>query len=552
MSDDTPPPPAAATGLDSHRMLFMALGAVAVVLGIARTAGPGGLAAALALLLLVGVPIVGAQLGGAGGRVFFLVSALGAWLVFRPAADANALSVPGHVLNRLAYFAVPPLVLSLALSPRDQKRLNLGWLHLYAPGLAMGLGALVHLAVAWGDPGAEAQIERAAAIYAGCYLVLIMIGVVLRLAADSESAALPAAAGPDRALALEEVGRFGVAAQLYERQGEIEKAAQAAERAGDWPRAARLFRQAGRDFEAAEMYYRAQMPAEALASYERAGDLPAAARLCVQLGQIDRALALFERSGYSAALVKTLEEFGHRPSAQQYRAAGMLDRAAQAYEEGGALAEAAEIHEHELDDRERAAALYLKAGSFLQAGRLFEALGKRQDALEAYAATPAGSVDAARLFLAAGRTAEAANLVARIPAAQLATLEDESTLTLVARVMLETDRLDEAARILQGLKRRGAIGGPVHLLLGRAFLDKGLHELAEEELRIAAGMPLDAADEIQAAYLLGRVLEATGKPEEAMQVFQGVLQKDLQYRDVQERYRKLKAEVAVRVKASIE
>jgi tetratricopeptide (TPR) repeat protein len=519
---------------------------VAVLLGIARAAGPGGVSAALAVLLLAGVPIVGAQMGGAGGRVFLLLAALGGWLVFRPSADQGLLSVPGHVLNRLAYFAVPPLVLSLALSPRDQERLKLGWLHVYAPALAMSVGALVHLAVRWGEPGAESQIERAAAIYAGCYLVLTAIGVILRLAADEAPSAMPPAASSDRAVALEEAGRFGMAAQVYERQGEVEKAAQAAERAGDWQRAARLFRQAGREFEAGEMFYRAGMLQDALASYERAGDLPAAARLCVQLGQMDRALALFERSGYSAALVKTLEEFGHRPTAEQYRAAGMLDRAAQAFEDAGQWTQAAEIHEHQLEAPEAAAILHLKAGSFLQAGRLFEAVGKRQDALEAYAATPAGAVDAARLFLAAGRTAEAAAVVARMPAAQLETMEDEATLTLVARVMLETDRLDEAARILQGLKRRGASGGPMHLLLGRAFLDKGLHELAEEELRIAAGLPLDPADQMQAAYLLGCVLEATSRAEEAVQVFQGVLQKDLQYRDAQERYRTLKAALAAR------
>jgi tetratricopeptide (TPR) repeat protein len=527
-------------------MLFLALGAVAVLLGIARSAGPGGVSAALALLLLAGVPIVGIQLGGASGRVFLLLAALGAWLVFRPAAGLGPLSVPGHVLNRLAYFAVPPLVLSLALLPRDQQRLKLGWLHLYSPALAMSVGALVHLAVRWGEPGAESQIERAAAIYAGCYIVLTAIGLILRLAADETPSTMTPFASPDRAVELEEAGRFGMAAQVYERQGEVEKAAQAAERAGDWPRAARLFRQAGRDFEAGEMSYRAGMLQDALASYERAGDLPAAARLCVQLGQIDRALALFERSGYSAALVNTLEEFGHHPTAEQYRAAGMLDRAARAYEDAGQWTQAADIHENHLDAPEAAALLHLKAGSFLQAARLFEAAGRMQDALEAYAATPAGAVDAARLYLAAGRTAEAAGVVARIPAAQLETMEDETTLTLVARVMLETDRLDEAARILQGLKRRGASGGPVHLLLGRAFLDKGLSELAEEELRIAASMPLDPGDQMQAAYLLGCVLEATGRSEEAVQVFHGVLQKDLQYRDAQERYRRLKAALAAR------
>jgi tetratricopeptide (TPR) repeat protein len=534
-----------AGGLGSHRPLLLALAAVAVVLGAARAAGPGGLSAVLALLLMAGVPVAGAQLGGSSARVFFLVSALGAWLVFRPSPDAGLLSAPGHVLNRLAYFAVPPLVLSLALAPHDQRRLKLGWLHLYAPALVMGAGALVHLLVRWGEPGAESQIERAAAIYAGCYLVLTAVGLVLRVAAGEEVRSPPPAAGADRALELEEAGRFGMAAQVYERQGEHEKGAQAAERAGDWPRAARLYRLAGRDFDAAEAYYKAQMLPDALESYEAAGDLTAAARLCVRLGQMDRALALFQRSGYSAALVKTLEEFGHRPTAEQYRAAGMLERAAESYEESGQWTRAAEIYEHDLDDAARAATLHLKAGAFLQAGRLLEAAGRQQEALEAYAATPAGGLDAARLYLAAGRAADAARMVARIPAAQLEKIEDEATLTVAARVMVETGAADDAARILQGLKRRGAAGGAVYMLLGRTFLEKGLEELAEQELRIAASMPLDPADQMEASYLLGRVLEAP-HPEEAVQVFQDLLQKDLHYRDVQERYRKVKAVLAAR------
>jgi hypothetical protein len=136
-------------------------------------------------------------------------------------------------------------------------------------------------------------------------------------------------------------------------------------------------------------------------------------------------------------------------------------------------------------------------------------------------------------------------MVARIPAAQLEKIEDEATLTVAARVMVETGAADDAARILQGLKRRGAAGGAVYMLLGRTFLEKGLEELAEQELRIAASMPLDPADQMEASYLLGRVLEAP-HPEEAVQVFQDLLQKDLHYRDVQERYRKVKAVLAAR------
>lgn len=537
MSSPAPPPEEPQT-LDSQRPLFFALAGMLVVLGIARSAGPGPLSAVLAVALLAGVPLVGAQLGGVSGRVFFLVAALGVWLAFRP-QEAGPLTLPSLVLHRVAYFAVPPLVLSLALADHDRDRLRLGWAHLYAPALVMGLGAIVHLFVRWQDPAAsESEVRRAAMIYAGCYAVLIVLGLLMRMRTPDDGG--PRAVSLDRASELEEQGRFALAAQVYERGGQLERAAQAAEKAGDWPRAARLFRRSGDDFNAGEMYYRARMPQEALECYERSGAVDAAARLSAQLGQVDRAISIYERAGQAGGIVRVLEQAGRRPTPEQYRKAGLLDKAAGAYEEGGDWEHAADIYEHEMEDPERAAKLHLQAGSFTQAGRLLEGMGRKQEALEAFAMAPGGALDAARLLLAAGKRQQAADMLARLPPASIDKLEDETTLTLVARVLLETGRVDDAARILQGLKRKGAVSGAVRLLLGRAFREKGLHELAEEELRAATSLPLDPADELEAVYLLGCVLEDARKYDEAAQVFHAVLQKDLEYADVQERYKRVR------------
>jgi thioredoxin-like negative regulator of GroEL len=540
VSESTPaaPEPAQSAG---YRPLLLALAAVVVVLGVARTSDPGPFSALLALAVLVGVPVVAMGLAGEAGVLFALAAALGGWLAFQPTYEGGALAVPGLALHRLAYFAVPPLVLALALAERDRTRLNLGPVHLFAPALVMAAGSLVHLFLRWNAAGAESEIRRAAAVYAGIYGVLILVALFLRTRTETRAPAGAAAAPANRALELEEAGRFAMAAQLYERQGEPEKAAQAAERAGDWVRAARLYKRTGEEFNAAEMYYRARMFPEALECYENARAFPAAVRVCLQLGDRARAESLLEQSSYAAAVVKALEEGGHKLTAEQFRRANLPQRAAQAFEEAGEFGRAAEIWEHELLDGSRAAPLYLKAGEFLAGARLLESMGRRQEALEAYAATPAGAIHAARLYAASGRSREAADLLAKLPPAQLESLDDEATASTVARVMLDTGRIDEAGRIAQGLKRRGVAGGVVHLLLGRVFLAKGLDDLAEEELQFATSLPLEPADEIQASYLLGCVLEKSGKTEAALQIFQGILQKDLGYRDVQERYRKLKA-----------
>jgi tetratricopeptide (TPR) repeat protein len=522
-----------------HWRAFLAFGGVAATTAAARSAGPGATQAVLALLLLVGAPAAAIALGGRLGRVLVLFAAVGAWTSLRPEAF-DLYAVPVVLLNRLGYLVVPPLILDLVLGERGWQRLRLEPVHVYGPTAVMSLGVLSHLLLRWGHsaPAAASEIRWAAGIYSGCYLVLLLVGLLVRVGSPKETAR-PAAVRTG--VELEESGRFGLASRAYEREGQVEKGAQAAERAAEWARAANLYRRAGEHFRAAEMFYRAQMLPDALESYERAGDPAAAAGVCARLGLVERAIALYEQSGDRAAAIRVLEGAGGQATAEQLHRAGMFERALSAYETEGNWPRAAELCEHDLQDLPRAAGLYVKAGSFLQAGRILESLGRLQEALEAYAAQPAGALAAARLYLSRGATREAAEVLARLPASELDRLEDEATLLLVARVLLEARRVDEALRILQGLKRKGAASGLLRLLLGRAFLEKGLLDLAEEELRSATTLPLEPPDDMQAAYLLGCVLEQTRQADEAVRVFHGILQRDFDYADVQERYRRLKA-----------
>jgi hypothetical protein len=149
-------------------------------------------------------------------------------------------------------------------------------------------------------------------------------------------------------------------------------------------------------------------------------------------------------------------------------------------------------------------------------------------------------VDAARLCLAAGQPQQAAQLLGRLSPERLEAIEDEGTLIVAAKVMLESGQGDDAVRLLQGMKRRGSGTGPVRMLLGRAFLDGGLVELAEEELRAASELPMEPGEELRAKYLLGCVLEMRGESADALRAFHEVMQTDLHYQDVQERYRRLR------------
>lgn len=523
--------------LFSFAALFAALG-----VGLA-TAGSAESQANVAAAVLVGVPVLGfLAMEGGPRRVFFLLAAIGAWAVFR--IDADAPSLPVVLLHHLGYFAAPPLLADLMLAEADRERLHMGYAHLYAPAAVMAAGSGAHLAMRWGPRFQEGEIEirRAALVYGACYILLLLVGLGSRLRrVKAKPRGAVGTVKVERAVELEEQGRYGVAARVYEREGQVEKGAQAAERAGEWERAARLYRRSGQDFQAAEMFYRARMLPEALASYEQARDWAAAARLCVQLGQVDRAAELYEKAGDKMAALKALEEAGRQPHPEQYRRAGLMEEAARVYRDRGDLVRAGEVYEHDLGDVERAALMYQKAGSHLRAADLLDARGYKQQALRQYLADPRGALQAARIYLSWGRSKDAAEVLGKLPAEELSKLEDEATLTVVARVMLEANRHDEAARILQGLKRRGSAGGPVRLLLARAFLGKGLQTLAEQELRAATSLPLDPAEEIEATYTLACLLEASGQEEEARKAFHDVLEKDVHYKDAEERYRKLKA-----------
>jgi tetratricopeptide (TPR) repeat protein len=462
---------------DSGALRFGILAMIVAL--VAAQMFPGGpLRSVVAVALIFGLPALSFRLYAAA-RPFCFAAALGAWTVFRPSLAAGLQPIPVQLAWRLAYIAAPALLLGMALSDRDRERLKLGVLHIYGPAAVMAIGVVVHLFTREPTLASSREINQPLAIYSMCYAALIAVAAVFRLQEAPATAAQKEAAPLARGDELEEQGRHALASRAYEREGQMEKAAQTAERAGDWARAARLSKVNGQDFHAGEMYSRAQMWKEALECYERSRSYAAAARVCVQLGDVDRGAEILEKAGDRTGVVRLLEEAGRTPASEQYIKAGMPERAAAVHEEVGAYGRAAEVYEYKLNDRGRAAEMHLKAGDFLKAGRLFEGLGRKQEALEAFSATAAGAVDAARMCLAAGMPERAAELLARLPPEQLSLLEDESTLAVVARVMIDSGRNEDAIRILQGLKRRGSASGMVRLLLGRAFLNTGLLELAE-------------------------------------------------------------------------
>jgi tetratricopeptide (TPR) repeat protein len=384
----------------------------------------------------------------------------------------------------------------------------------------------------------EAPLRTIGTVYGLCYAGILLAVFATRERTRRAPSAEPRAS--HRANDLESAGRFGLAARYYAHDGNFAKAAEMAERAGEWDKAAELRRRGGDLPGAAEMYSRAQRWDEAADAYAGCGQHAAAALVCERQGWFERAALAFEKAGDPGGAVRVLEAAGRKPAAELYEKAGVFAEAAAVHLAHGSWQRAAEILEQRLGDVEGAARVCYEGGGFLEAGRLFERSGRFETAVESYLKAPAGTFEALRVCLERDKLEKARRIAEALsPEAEAKASEDERTALILARLHHQAGRVDDAVRILQRLKRAAAAGGGVFLMLGRCFRDKGLPDLAEHELSTAIVMPLCPREDMEARYELARVLEALRQPERARELYREIMKLQLDYRDVERRYRQL-------------
>lgn len=513
------------------------------ILALGRVTPPGPFLAVLALLALA-LPVAFLfRLEPLPRAVLLAGTAAGFRAAFGRLVDYEPIAFVGLLALETAYYAAPPFLLNLVVllfGQRVREPLRVEAVHVYLPLLVVVpvvAGTLIYQKLT--------DVERlgpslrlVAAIYGLCYAGIFLVVVWTRMgAAGAPESGHDATA---RAADLESTGRFGMAARYYAHEGNLAKAAEMAERAGEWERAAELRRRIGDHLNAAEMYARAERWDEAAEAYGRAGHHAAAALVCERRGWLDRAAAAFERAGDPASAVRVLEGARRQPSAELYEKAGLHAKAAAVHLAHGSWQRAAEILECNLGDVDGAARLCLEAAAFTEAGRLFEKAKKIDEAIEAYLKSPATAFEALRLCLEGDDLERAGRIAATLsPEAEAKAAEDEKTALILARIHYQGGRLDDAIRLLQRLKRRSASGGGVYLLLGVCFRDKGLPDLAEQELSTAVTLPLDPREDMEARYELGRVLEVLGRPGPALDIYRDIMKQQFDYRDVEQRYRQL-------------
>ncbi len=511
---------------------------LAVFVGLGLWLQPGPAHSALGVLLVALGVAAGFLVGGRLGMLYTLAAFVSFELAFHAAGDYPAFELPIEILHQLVRVLAVPLFVHLFLpGPPGPAHGVTPW-HLYLPLLVTApltiYSTLQRLASSTheGVPGVPIALLVFGAYYVAALAVVLVQRSHQPPVERSES---------ERAAELERSGRFAAAGRMHARAGRVAQGADAAERGGDFALAGRLYAESGDPMKAGDMYYRVDRLEDAAEQYAKAGAHAAVARVYEQLGRTQDAASAWERAGDLAAAVRVLETAGLTPDGEMLYRAGRVGDAVARGEAEGSHARAAEVLELELADLPAAARCYLRAGQPRHAGQLLERLGRTDEAIDAYASAPDGQLQALRLCLEAGQTARAESLLASIPAATIDSLQDERDLLSLARAHQSAGRTKTAISLLQKARRLESATGATRLLLGRLLLDEGLGELAEPELRIAAEMPMDVAQQMEAAYLLGCVLEAQGRQADACAVFADLAQKDIAYRDVAERYRRLRA-----------
>jgi tetratricopeptide (TPR) repeat protein len=282
------------------------------------------------------------------------------------------------------------------------------------------------------------------------------------------------------------------AGRLYEKAGQLERAAAAYSKGGYHREAAETLMRLGQPGKAAELFLRAEDHEKAAIAFEQTGDSVRAANL--------RGEQAFKSDRHAEAAAWFVKGRDYLRAAELYESVGMLAEAAAAYEEGESWAAAGGVYLRAgLDDR--AAAAYEKAGEFETAASIYQKLGD--------------VTRAAELYGRAGQSFRSGEALARAG-------EREKAIALLQRVPPGDENHRAATE-----------------LLARLFIETGRPALAMERVRKAVGAEPVSASNLDLYYWMALAHEAAGERDEAIALLKKMQAEDLQYRDVNERVARL-------------
>ncbi|MEE9217670.1 MAG: protein kinase [Acidobacteriota bacterium] len=359
--------------------------------------------------------------------------------------------------------------------------------------------------------------------------------------------------------------------RMYKRGGDMLNAGEVLEKMGRPVEAASLYKQGNLKERAARLYARHNEPVEALGLLEKL--IEETKRDSIHLDVVEKEQRvrrfsevcgkLYLKLDNKAAAAPMLERAGLlREAACVFREAGEHSRAVETFIRAGLDEEAMRLIESQPQtvfeprlladllqrrgEHARAAEQFLAAGEPGMASECFEHAGLTLKAAEA-ARAARDLHGAARLYSAAGEWKTAAELYheAHAPAEAAACLEragdpaaagerylEAGAHLKAARILFGRGELDRCIEVLQRIPRDSEDVEEGNLLLGEIFEHKALFSLAVDCYRRALDGRQAEPETLPILYRLGRVLEKSGRGDEARPLYEQIAAADFKYEDV--------------------
>jgi len=326
---------------------------------------------------------------------------------------------------------------------------------------------------------------------------------------------MPGTAPAQRMAKLLREERFVEAGDLAMSQGNLDGAIPLYMRGGEYQKACTCLVSLNQPAQAAELYLSFGRVAEAAHYFQAAGVWTRAADCLEHLGNKREAAELFERGGELASAARCLAEIrDFQNAARLYEQAGRPEAAAQAWSsltgDPRAQLRAAELFEI-ADQPRRAAECWAAAEAWPRAAELFENLGELGLAAQAY--ERAGEfVAAAEAYERTGALPEArANFEKAGEHLRFAELSFQMGKFLDAgRGFYDVGSYERAIESLQSVPSKSSRGPEASFLLGKIFLEKGLHARARQKFENLLVDPPESARDLEVLALMATSLEQTG------------------------------------------
>lgn len=361
---------------------------------------------------------------------------------------------------------------------------------------------------------------------------------------------------------------FQLAGEMYEKCGEHEKAGDCYYKAGFYLKAASNYQKAGlalqsaRAYEkhfgeivvseespnpqrietkrdiarrAGQLYLKAGKKEEAVEIFLKGGFKFEAAKILEELGESARAAKLYEEAGRhedAARLLAGADDIKAKSlKAEALRARGQFAESAKLYEEVGDFQIAGEVYLQAGMKRESAEA-FLKAGYFSDAGALFAELGDLRRAGQAYES--ARDYDSALKIYRKLKDVEG---YTRCLVRKGEKLE-------AGKMLLKMGKQVEAYRALQEITPEESGFREACLIMARMHSSAGRDDSAIQLIqRGIQGEPVNR-DNLELYYELGRLFEKRRDFALATDIYAKILVEDIAYKDVANRARQLKDQLA--------